>query len=201
MIQLDGSGGESFEFGRLRGRAIVTEMKRRLGIVCAALLTGSACRNMPGPFAPPVQRQPLADFRPYRMTAIVDMSDTDAQAHFVQDITSLQASTWRWTGKRPTVRVQMRSAENLRYTIDFALAETTLLSTGPVTVSFLVNDHVLDRVRYKRAGNQHFEKPIPAGWVTAGQDVMVGAEVDKVWTPPEGGTKLGMILVRMGLTQ
>ncbi len=199
MIKLDGSGGESF--GPFRGRGIVTEMKCRLGIVCAAMLTGSACRNMPGPVAPPVQRQALEDFRPYRMAAIVNMSDTDAQTHFVQDITSLQASTWRWTGKRPTVRVRMRSAKNLRYTIDFALAETTLLATGPVTVSFLVNDRVLGRVRYRRAGNQHFEKPVPDGWVTAGQDVTVSAEVDKVWTPPEGGTKLGLILVRIGLTQ
>jgi hypothetical protein len=160
-----------------------------------------ACRNMPGPFAPPVQRQPLADFRPYRMSAIVNMSDDDAKTHFVQDITAIQTASWRWTGKRPTVRVRMRSADNIRYTIDFAIAETTLLATGPVTVSFLVNDRVLDRARYTRAGSVHFEAPVPAGWVAAGQDVTVGAEVDKVWVPPEEGPKLGMILVRMGLTQ
>jgi hypothetical protein len=176
-------------------------MKRRLGLVCAAMMIDVACRNMPGPFAPPVQRQPLDEFRPYRMSAIVNMADDDAKTHFVQDITAIQTATWRWTGKRPTVRVRMRSAENLRYTIDFAIAETTLLATGPVTVSFLVNDRVLDRARYTRAGSVHFEAPVPAGWVTAGQDVTVGAEVDKVWVPPEEGPKLGMILVRMGLTQ
>ncbi len=132
---------------------------------------------------------------------MVDMSDVDAPAHFVQDITSLEAATWRWTGKKPTVRVQIPSTENVRYTIDFALAETTLLTTGPVTVTFLVNDRVLGHARYTRAGNQHFEKPVPAGWVTAGQDATVSAEVDKVWTPPDGGTKLGLILVRIGLTQ
>ena len=176
-------------------------MKRRLGLMCAVVLTSSACQNMPGPFAPPVQRRPLDDFRPYRMSAIVNMADDDAKTHFVQDITSIQTSMWRWTGKRPTVRVRMRSAENLRYTIDFAVVETTLLATGPVTVSFLVNDRVLDRARYSRAGSQHFEKPVPAGWVAAGQDVTVGAEVDKLWISPEDGTKLGLILVRIGLTQ
>ncbi|MCU1338718.1 MAG: hypothetical protein JWO19_4299 [Bryobacterales bacterium] len=174
-------------------------------MVCAAvlatMLTSSACRNMPGPFAPPVQRQPLQNFRPYRMSSIVNMSDEDARTHFVQDITSLEAATWRWTGKRPTVRVRMRSAENIRYTIDFAIAEATLLATGPVTVTFLVNDRVLDHARYRRAGNQHFEKPIPAGWVIAGEDVTVGAEVDKLWVSPDDGPKLGMILVRIGLTQ
>jgi len=180
-------------------------MKRRLGLTCAAALANmvmiSACQNMPGPFAPPVQRQPLADFRSYGMSVIVSMSDENAKEHFVQDITSLEASTWRWTGKRPTVRVRMRSGEHLRYIIDFALVEATLQVTGPVTISFLVNNRVLDRARYDRAGPQHFEKPVPAGWVTAGQDVTVGAEIDKLWVSPDNGAKLGIILVRMGLTQ
>jgi hypothetical protein len=95
----------------------------------------------------------------------------------------------------------MRSAENLRYTIDFTLTELTLRSTGPLTVSFLVNDRVLDRARYDHDGAQHFEKPIPAGWVTAGQDITVGADVDKTWISPDGGPKLGIILTRIGLTQ
>jgi len=186
--------------------AIVAGMKRWtvLGacvVALAGMLTSSACQNMPGPFAPPVQRQPLADFRPYRISGIVNMSDADAQTRFVQDITGLQAATWRWTGKRPTVRVMTRSTENLKYTIDFAIVEATLATTGPVTVTFLVNDRVLDRARYTHAGSQHFEKPIPAGWVTAGEDVTVGAEVDKLWVPADNSPKLGMILVRMGLTQ
>jgi hypothetical protein len=161
----------------------------------------SACRNIPGPFAPPVQRQPLEEFRPYRMSAIVDMADEDAKTHFVQDLTSNATATWRWTGQRPTLRVRMRSAENLRYTIDFAIAGAMLAKTGPLTVSFLVNDRILDRVRYDHDGAQHFEKAVPAGWVTAGEDVTVGASVDKPWVPPEGGPKLGIMLVRMGLTQ
>ena len=37
-------------------------MRRRLVWVCAAALLATGCRNMPGPFAPPVQRQPLEDF-------------------------------------------------------------------------------------------------------------------------------------------
>ena len=180
-------------------------MKGRPGIACAAVLatlfTNNACQNVPGPYAPPVQRQPLEDFRAYRMSAIVDMSSEDATIHFVQDITSIKTTSWRWTEKRPTVRVRIGTAENLRYTIDFAIAEATLRTTGPVTVSFLVNDRVLDQVRYSQSGTLHFEKPIPAGWVIAGEDVTVGAEVDKVWTPPEPGPNLGLILLRMGITQ
>ncbi len=176
-------------------------MRRRLGWVCMAALLATGCRNMPGPFAPPVQRQPLEDFRPYRMSAIVDMSDEDAQTHFVQDLTSNATPTWRWTGEHPAVRVRMRSAGNLRYTVDFAIAEVMLLKTGPLTVSFLVDGRVLDRVRYDHDGVQHFEKAVPDGWVTAGQDVTVGADIDKPWIPPEGGPKRGIILMRIGLTQ
>jgi|GEM_PF-4883482 len=104
-------------------------MRRRLGWVCTAALLLVGCRNMPGPFAPPVQRQPLEDFRLYRMSA-------------------------------------MRSAGNLRDT-----------------------------------GFQHFEQAVPAGRVTAGQDVTVGADIDKPWIPPQGGPKRGIILMRIGLTQ
>jgi hypothetical protein len=172
-----------------------------MAIGCAAALFLSACQNMPEPYAPPVQRQPLPDFRPYRISAIVNMSDEDAGGHFIRDISPLGTVSWRWTGKRPTVRVRIRTAERLRYTIDFALPETTLQATGPVTVSFFVNDRVLGRARYRRAGSQHFEKAVPAGWVVADQDVALGAEVDKVWVSPEDGTKLGLVLVRIGLTQ
>ena len=176
-------------------------MKHRLGLVCAAVLIEVSCQNMPGPFAPPVQRQPLEDFRPYRQSMIVDMSDADAKTHFVQDITALETVTWRWAGQRPTVRVRPRSNENLRFVIDFALPDATFQVTGPVTVSYLVNDQVLDRVLYNRAGSEHFEKPVPADWVTAGQDATVAAEVDKIGATAKDGTKLGLILVRIGLTQ
>lgn len=176
-------------------------MKDRLGLVCAASLLANACQNIPGPLATPVQRQPLENFRPYRISAIVDMSDEGAPAHFVQDLASNATSAWRQTGKRPTLKIRMRSAENLRYTIDFAVDGVMLRNTGPLTVSFLVNDQVLDRVRYDREGAQHFEKAVPAGWVTAGQETTVGAEIDKPWVPPEGGPQLGILLMRIGLTQ
>ena len=156
---------------------------------------------MPGSFTPPVQRQPLEEFRPYRISAIVDMSDEDAQMHFVQGLTSYASPAWRWAGQHPVLRLRMRSGESLRYTIDFSVPEVMLRSTGPLTVSFLVNGRVLDRARYDHDGAQHFEKPVPAGWVTPGQDVTVGADVDKTWIPPGGGPELGIILTRIGLTQ
>ena len=186
--------------GMKRGLSLPRTALMCTALICAALIA-SACGNAPRSLAPPVQRQPLEEFRPYRVSAIIDMSDEDAKRHFVRDITSYASPTWRWTGQHPALRVRMRSAENLRYTVDFSVPEEMLRDTGPLTVSFLVNDRVLDRVRYNHDGAQHFEKPVPDGWVIAGQDVTVGADVDKTWTPSAGGPKYGIILTRIGLTQ
>jgi hypothetical protein len=156
---------------------------------------------MPETFAPPDQRQPFENFRPYRVARVVDMADGDADAHIVRDIPKQQTGPWRWTGANPTVQVTLRSAENLNFTADFTIADATLNSTGPVTLTFLVNDRPLDSVRYSKSGAYHFEKPVPAGWVEAQKETTVAASIDKVWTSPVDGAKLGFILTRMGLKQ
>lgn len=168
--------------------------------LCAAAFL-SGCQNMPEPYAPPEQRQTFENFRPYRVSQIINMGDVDAEKHFVKDITPTGNGSWNWTGKRPTVSVVMRSVDNLRYTIDFTIAGATFEKTGPVTVSFYVNDHLLDAVHYTAPGNQHFEKTIPDGWVELGKPTTVAAEVDKLWVSPDDGMMLGLILTRIGIEQ
>ena len=89
----------------------------------------------------------------------------------------------------------------LRYIIDFVLPEVTFKVTGPVTMTFLVNDHPLDSVRYTAFGEQHFEKVVPPEWVEPMKENLVAASIDKVWVAPVDGAKLGFILTRIGLTQ
>jgi hypothetical protein len=156
---------------------------------------------MPETYAPPEQRQPFENFRPYRVSRVVDMSDGDADAHIVRDIPKQQTGQWRWTGQNPTVTVTLRAAENLNFTADFSVADVTFKSTGPIAITFLVNGKPLASVLYSAPGTYHFEKPVPAGWVEANKETTVGASVDKVWTSPNDGAKLGFILTRMGLTQ
>ena len=169
-----------------------------LGIICAVLC---GCSNLPEPYAPPAQRpifEALAE-----TTRILNMSDDDAESHFVQDIgAELAGNTWRWAGKRPTIRLRAGSNEKLLYSIDFAVAESTFEKTGPVTLAFFVNDHLLDRVRYAAPGRQRVEKPVPAEWMEPNENVTLAAEIDKVWTPPQrGGKPSGFILVALGLVQ
>jgi len=169
-------------------------------ILCFTVFLG-ACRNLPEAYAPPEQRPLLVADRPYRLSRVMEMSESDAPSRFVQDISPALAGTWRWTGQRPAIDIFMRANEGVRYVIDFALPDTTFKATGPVTVSFFVNDRLLDAVRYTEAGAKHFEKPVPAEWIPVGRESTVGAEIDKVWTAPDDGIKLGFVLVRMGLTQ
>jgi hypothetical protein len=131
------------------------------------------------------------------------MADPDADTHFVQDISpSLEAKTWRWTGKRPAIRMFPGTTQKLSYFMDFAIAPGTLAQTGPVTLSFFVNDHVLDQVRYAAPGRLRFEKPVPADWMDANEYTILTAEIDKLWIPAKRDAKpLGFILVSLGLEQ
>ena len=171
----------------------------RTFILLGAVLL-SSCRNMPEPFAPPVQRQPFDHFKPYRLTRIIDMADADADLHVVRDVIP-SAGSWRWTRKHPEVRLLMRTNEKLSYVMDFTVVEETLKQTGPVTVSFFVNDHLVDQMKCNTSGSRHFEKPIPPEWVEPGKDALVGAEVDKMYVSPADHEELGLIISRIGLTQ
>ena len=155
------------------------------------------CQNAPQAFAPPEQRPQL---RELYTSSVVSVGDVGARGHFVQDIDDyVAAGTWSWTRQRPTVRVRVGYNASLKYTIDFALAQRTLKDTGPVNLSFYVNDHLLDRVRYVHAGQLHFEKPVPPEFLRPGATNTVAAEIDKVWVSQDSGARLGFILVRMGL--
>lgn len=176
-------------------------MTLRLGLLGATCGLLCSCSNLPEPYAPPAQR-PVFEAPP-EAARILSMADADAESHFVHDISAeLEGNTWRWTGKRPTIRLHPASNQKLVYSIDFAIAGSTLEKTGPVTLSFFVNDHLLDRVRYAAPGRQSFQKPVPAEWLRANEDATLAAEIDKVWTPPQpGGAPLGFILVSLGFEQ
>jgi hypothetical protein len=174
--------------------------------VSKAIARGSAfvamvlcgCQKMPDPYAPATTRKPIEDYR--RLTPVVNMADPDAQSHFLRDISDTLNTSWRWCEQRPAVRVPVGSNRNLKFSIDLALAEATLKDTGPVTLSFYVNGHLVDHVRYTLPGKYHFEKAVPPDWVAPESDAILEAEIDKLWVSKDNGSKLGFILTRIGLT-
>ncbi len=158
------------------------------------------CANLPDSYAPPLQR-PVFEAPP-EAVRILNMADADAEKHFVQDLSpTLEANSWRWTGKRPTIHLHPGSNQRIMFSIDLAIAGIALEKTGPVTLSFFVNNRLLDRVRYMTAGRRQVERAVPAEWIDPNEDVLLAAEIDKLWSPAPDAKPLGFILHALGLEQ
>lgn len=134
-----------------------------------------------------------------RASMMVNMNDEDAESHFVKDIVlKLEGATWRWTAQRPTVKILLVKTHGLKFVTDFTLYEGCMKQTGPVTLSFWIGGHLLDKVRYDTPGYKHFEKAVDPEWLQTATETQVSEEIDKLYVDPEDGTKLGFILTKMG---
>lgn len=177
-------------------------MKRAVAaalIASALALTG--CVNIPDTYAPPVQRHPVAGPDTSRLKHFIAMNDPAAEDHFLADIGPLEGGAWRWTRQNPTLRFVLPATKGLKFVTDFSLSSDTMKVTGPITINYFVNGHPLDSVRYEKAGEQHFEKPVPAEWLNEGQDIVVKLALDKVYVAPGDGAKLGVTIVRAGFAE
>ncbi len=172
-----------------------------LRLLCVAILlaTATACVNIPDNYRPPIQRKPMAGPDTSQLKHFVSMSDPAAPAHILRDIAQhVDEGGWRWTGQRPMLRFVVKKKKNMRFVMDFTLPDFVIRQTGPLTISFLVNGKLLDKVRYDTEGGKQYVKPVEPSIFTASEDVVVTAELDKVWVSPEDGSKLGIILSRAG---
>ncbi len=128
------------------------------------------------------------------------MNEPGAEAHLLNDIRGLEAGSFRWTRQQPTLQFQVTSTRNQRLKFDFALNSNVLAKTGPITVSYFVNGNLLERVTYTKDGEQHYEKRVPARFLSTDSPVIVSAELDKVMETPDGG-KLGLVLTGAGFVE
>jgi len=162
----------------------------------------AGCVSIPDTYAPPMDRRPVTGYGANSFGGVVGMSDPSALAHIVKDVSpTLESGAWRWTLQRPELRFAVTETKDVKFVMDFAVAKTTFDSTGPVTISFFVNDKLLDTVRYVEPGNKHYEKPVPPGWLATDRMNTMAAEIDKLYVSPLDGGKLGFILSRAGFTQ
>lgn len=163
------------------------------------ILANCACEHPPESYPPPEQRHPIEGPALNRASMLVNMNDEDAKEHFVKDISDkLEGGSWRWTGKRPTVKILLVKTQGLKLTSDFTIWEGCLAQTGPVHVSFFIGDQLLGKVRYDTPGYKHFVTPVDPAYLQTAKDTLVSAEIDKVYKDPQDGTVLGFILSNIG---
>lgn len=171
----------------------------RFAPVIGFSLIAIACVSQPDVYAPPAQRKPPDPDVLIRSKLIVDMAEPSVERAIVKDILGREKGVpWRWTAQHPTVSIRLKSAANLKYFIDFALADAIFKETGPVSITYFVNDQVLDKVTYNTPGRKTFEKLIPAGMLRPMSENRLAAEIDKPKLN-EDGSRLGFILVQIGL--
>jgi len=172
----------------------------QLALLCCVLCL-AACDRPPEIYAPPEQRHPVAGFNPGPDALMVEMNQPDANLFIAKDIYGQSDPSWRWTAQNPTVQLLVPSTENLKFHTDFAIWDEGFKTTGPVEIAYLVNGRTLDKVRYTMPGVKHFDKPVPADWLSVDRDTTVAMYIDKVNIAPKDGAKLGVILLRLGLKQ
>ncbi|MCL5745001.1 MAG: hypothetical protein M1541_13925 [Acidobacteria bacterium] len=156
----------------------------------AALLCLAGCA--PATFPVPEQRPAAAEPEP--LVPFVEMGAYSAAAHIVRDVAgSPEGAGWRWTYRDPELRFRPGTAR--KFAMDYGIVPEVFKITGPVTLSVKVNGHPLGEVRCESPGERHFERAVPAGWLTP--ETHVVARVDRHYTGADG-SELGYILHRAG---
>jgi hypothetical protein len=171
----------------------------RPSLVLFLLVLLLACDRLPESYPPPDQHHPREGLNPGPDAMMVEMDSPDASLYIVKDIYAPGGTPWRWTEENPTVKVLVLSTEKLKLSADYALWDDGFKITGPVELSFFVNGKLLDKVRYTTPGVKHFEKPVPADWMTADLEVPISFIVDKLYVSPRDHKRFGVILTRIGL--
>lgn len=169
-------------------------------LALALVLTG--CVAIPDSYAPPIQRKPLDVGDSERLRSFIHMNDPAAPLHFVRDVTSdVQGGGWRWTLQHPTLHFVVRKRPGLKLRVDYSVAEITLRDTGPVTLRFFVNAHLIDQIHHDKAEIRRLEKTVPIEWLRDDGDAVLAMEIDKLWVSKLDGAKFGFILTSAGFVE
>jgi hypothetical protein len=169
---------------------------RTCSLLLAAGLAG--CVRIPDSYAPPIQRQTPEEITA-SLTRHVYMNAPNAWNHVINDVLQpLEGNSFRWAMKHPTLRFRLPRTNALKLDVGLAFSEHTLRDTGPVTIQFYVEDHLLGEGTYGKEGDAVFLKPVPAEWLTTDRPVIVRMELDKLWKSPSDGAERGFILTRIG---
>lgn len=140
----------------------------------------------------PLQRQLVeAPDLPYQRH-FVFMSENRASAMIVRDIAG--PGVQRWTGPSPAMRFTLSEPGEWTAEVRFNAAKATLKDTGPITLNFAVNGRPIGSLRVADEGVRTFSAPVRI----ESTDVEFSFTVDRPWTSPIDGARLGVLLHAMG---
>ncbi|SPE40660.1 conserved hypothetical protein [Candidatus Sulfopaludibacter sp. SbA3] len=130
----------------------------------------------------------------------VAMSDANADVYIVAGFRQQSEGAWRWANAHPALRFYLPRLVRAKFVMAFALPEQHFRFTGPVTLTFSVNGHELDRARYENPGEQQYTHEVPLEFLKPDSINFVAIEPDKV-AAPIPGEKLSFVLIRAGFTE
>jgi hypothetical protein len=79
--------------------------------------------------------------------------------------------------------------------------DATMAQTGPITVSFRINGQLLGEVHCPKPATMHFEKPVPASWLSTKKYTRVTILADKLFVSKIDGAELGFTLMKAGFEE
>ena len=168
----------------------------RLWVFMAALLTG--CTPLPESYPTPEQRDSKDGPEPEPLGAFVSFSDARSPDYVVGGfVPAAPDQLWRWAAASPAVRVS--ETAGLRLRVNFSFPDESHKPLLPITVSYFVNDKLLQTVVYKQTGVLEFRKAVPAEWLAADTDNIIRWEISPVYVAKADGVKLSMIVSELGL--
>lgn len=171
-----------------------------LKAVALAALILASCARPPESYAPPAQSNIEPGPEPAPSSQFASMGSPWAEEHIVQDIEKGPTpEQYRWTNQRPKLQFEMTGPGPWKLVVNLVIAEATFRSTGPVRITFAVNDRSLGSIACNRPGPYRFEQNVPVDWLPARGPSTVSAIADRTWTSPDDGVVLGFMLIDAGL--
>ena len=159
------------------------------------LLTG--CVHTPESYPIPEQHRP---FRPmgFLNKVFVSAGDLYSQDAFLGGFQPPESSAWRWTKADPELSFELDAVDRQTLVYEFVIHDRTFRDTGPLAMTFYVNERQLAREVYESPGDKRFEKAVPAEWLRSNTRVRVS--IENPWRT-EDGEVLGILFRRAGFVR
>jgi len=155
---------------------------------------------LPDSYPVPEQRSSKDGPDPEPLGAFVSFSDARSPDYVVDGfLPSAPDQLWRWASARPTVRVRVSRKTGLRLRVNFAFPDDSHKPLLPITVSYFINDRLLEAVVYKQSGVLEFRKAVPPEFLAEDADNLIRLEVSPIYIAKADGVKLSMIVSELGL--